>query len=699
MKRAVLWLLLMLPILRTSAQELYIYVNTLDDLEDPNAGKPNDDGRCDTDPTTPGDQCSFRAAIQNANLKVSSRTFIWFYSIAGPGEPVIEVGSTGLGPLPPVTRQNVSLGPSIDGLPAPWRHVVLDGRMAGPNAIGLQLLAPEGFCEIADLVIRGFSSHGIYIHQSNGNWIYGNIIGADSRANGEQGNGGDGIRIENGSYNEIGRGQAGNVIAGNKGWGIYLRGNALPGEQPAAVYNQIGLHQIGQAPGGEIIPNGMGGIINENAAGTTIGQRAGLFRPGIAIMGTRYGIVVTGARSQDVSIQDAVIGRRGMQPGFNYGIVVKDNASALLINDTLSGNGKGVVIAGRGARAFLDANSIFGNKVLGIDNGNDGVTRNDADDIDAGPNSFQNFPVLQAVRSDSGNTTVYGALNSRPNTVYALQFFSNAACSVLGYGEGESFLGSYQVTTGADGNARFAARLLGVDLPRGRMVTATATDPGKNTSEFSACIGINNSIEDGIVQLGLQVNALRDGHDLTPQQAEVLNAMLGAALRFYIEGYLSAAIAALQVFNATVKFFMYSRFFRRLPVSKGMALIQAAQKIISQISTAPTGPELVMDTGKDHKLAAQETDSGEEGEGIMLKSAPNPFHAATTISFRLPEQARVKLSIFDGQGRQIAILQQAILPAGKHTVQWRPSNLPGGIFLLRLEVNNAGKTIKVMHTD
>ena len=58
----------------------------------------------------------------------------------------------------------------------------------------------------------------------------------------------------------------------------------------------------------------------------------------------------------------------------------------------------------------------------------------------------QNFPLLTQAVSGNG-TSVRGTLNSRPNQMFALQFFANPAADPSGYGEGQVYLGQMNVTT------------------------------------------------------------------------------------------------------------------------------------------------------------------------------------------------------------------------------------------------------------
>jgi hypothetical protein len=58
---------------------------------------------------------------------------------------------------------------------------------------------------------------------------------------------------------------------------------------------------------------------------------------------------------------------------------------------------------------------------------------------------------------------------------------------------------------------------------------------------------------------------------------------------------------------------------------------------------------------------------------------PNPFISTTTIQFSLTTPSRVKLEILDIEGRRVATLIDASLPAGHHAVAWTGRDDHGSI--------------------
>src|SRR3970282_375386 len=113
------------------------------------------------------------------------------------------------------------------------------------------------------------------------------------------------------------------------------------------------------------------------------------------------------------------------------------------------------LVAAAGTGNLIRENEIFSNGTgLGIDLSDNGVTLNDPGDGDGGANNGQNFPVLSAAMTNgAGSANFAGSLNSAATTTYRIEFFASTAADGSGFGEGERFLGSTNVTTNAAGNA------------------------------------------------------------------------------------------------------------------------------------------------------------------------------------------------------------------------------------------------------
>ncbi len=85
----------------------------------------------------------------------------------------------------------------------------------------------------------------------------------------------------------------------------------------------------------------------------------------------------------------------------------------------------------------------------------------------------------------------------------------------------------------------------------------------------------------------------------------------------------------------------------------------------------------------------------------LSQNFPNPFNPTTTIKYSLPEQALVKLTVFDIRGQEIASLQNSVKPAGNYEVQWDGLDQSGnqvstGVYLARLQAGGSNRTIKMV---
>jgi len=366
----------------------------------------------------------------------------------------ISAGGTVIGGTAPAAR-NLITSPQtfIDANFAPG--TIIQGNYFGLNAAGNTGLIANGIgisigvlssgCQIggtasgAGNVIGNWAANAVQI-SSDAATVQGNFVGTDATGTVKLNPRGglNGISILAGSGIVIGGSVAGagNVISGASGSGIVTAGGSA--STSTIRGNKIGTDITGTLP----IANALSGICILNASSTGI------------IGGTGVG---DGNRIAFNGTQGVAVGSG--QPGWS-----------ILGNSITSNGGLGISLAG------CDISGVA-------------PTPNDACDADTGSNNLQNFPVITTASSTGGSTNIQGTLNSVANTTYRIEFFSNASCDPSGFGEGQMFLGSTNVTTDGSCNATFNMNLPVTVSPQARL-TATATDPAGNTSEFSACTSL-----------------------------------------------------------------------------------------------------------------------------------------------------------------------------------------------------------------
>jgi flagellar hook assembly protein FlgD len=74
----------------------------------------------------------------------------------------------------------------------------------------------------------------------------------------------------------------------------------------------------------------------------------------------------------------------------------------------------------------------------------------------------------------------------------------------------------------------------------------------------------------------------------------------------------------------------------------------------------------------------------------LEQNVPNPFNPETQISYRVPERAEVRLSVYNVTGQQVAQLVSATLEPGVYRVTWDGRDGVGravasGVYFYRLE--------------
>jgi uncharacterized repeat protein (TIGR01451 family) len=371
---------------------------------------------------------TLRQAILDANTSTSPATID--FGIAPGGPQTIFPTS----PLPPITNPvtiDATSQPGFNGTPI----IVINGSQIFetdpntgkptttplPDVNGLNVNA--GGTTVKGLVINHFTGDGIQITSNGQNVITGNYIGTDITGKIAIGNEVDGVGVLDSSNNSIGGTTAGsgNLISGNGGSGVYIV--TTPGKG-ATGRNLVEGNKIGtDVTGMSGLSNSDDGVLVNTSTNNTIG---GLDQGASNIIAFNSGV--------------------GVMVG-NYSF-----SSVPLLNTTIL------------------SNSIHDNIAGGIE-------------LDFGANNPVSSAQLLSAFPSGQSTEVQGRFSGSPLTPYTIQFFSNAVPDPSGFGQGQTLIGSAQVTTDVNGVGQIDSTLP-VTLPVGQSLSATATGPNNATSTF-----------------------------------------------------------------------------------------------------------------------------------------------------------------------------------------------------------------------
>lgn len=334
------------------------------------------------------------------------------------------------------------------------------GTAAIPNVDGVVISVDSanntvgGTTDGAGNVISGNSSGGVEVNSAGtGNVIQGNYLGTNAAGTAARGNTrGIWILGTNGTVVGGTTAEARNLISGNSNWGVLIQGAASSNN--VVQGNYIGTNALGTAA----IPNGEDGVKLQGADGNTIGGTAGT-TPGGPCTGACN--LISGNERHGVSVEV----------------------------DTATDN-------------IVRGNAIYDNGGIGIDLGVDGVTFNHQGVI-AGPNRYQNYPVISVATTNGTQLRLAGALVAQGGQLFDIDVYANPTCDPSFFGEGQVYLGSFTMGTSDGGEGSFDQTFaVNVAEPTGVSMVATGPD---GSSEFSYCrpVTTNNLTWLDALELGL----------------------------------------------------------------------------------------------------------------------------------------------------------------------------------------------------
>ncbi|MFL6278125.1 MAG: BACON domain-containing protein [Blastocatellia bacterium] len=317
---------------------------------------------------------SLRQAILDANQNAGADSIS--FNIAGSGVQTINLlsalpSSFGVVTIDGTTQSGFSGTPLIE----------LNGSGAGDLSVGLNITA--GSSVVRGLVINRFDGTGISLGGDN-NHVEGCYIGTSANGSSMQGNGEQGVSINNNSNNTVGgtTAAARNVISGSSANGVLVLGSAS-GNLIQGNYigtNAAGTGSFGNAGDGIEMVSGGNSVSNCTIGGTTAG--AGNVISGNNGSGIQFFGVGTGNLIQGNLIGLSATGTQSVGNSL-VGVVVTDATSTTIggsvatARNVISGNGtEGVRINDATANHNFVKGNYIGTKIDGVTpqpNGADGI--------------------------------------------------------------------------------------------------------------------------------------------------------------------------------------------------------------------------------------------------------------------------------------------------------------------------------------
>jgi uncharacterized repeat protein (TIGR01451 family) len=520
-------------------------------------------------------------------------------------------------------------------------------NQANPNGTGISIYSSSNIIGVSNAgvgnVISGNSGNGISIQDNggtaDGNEILGNFIGTDPSGSVAMGNGLCGIQVKGASDSQIGfaAGGSGNVVSGNFGPGIELMSGAA---QTQIQNSTIGVAADAKTP----LANGSDGILLDDAPDTVIGgtelSAANVIGSnhgnGINAEGNSSGLVVQGNFIGTDSSATINLGNGddGILLGCSTNTIggTVAGASNTIDYNGVGAPGSGVELADNANQNQILSNSIYLNSNLGINFGG-GPTQNHAPGT-VGPNNYQNYPTLTLAQSDGTTTTINGALSSIPNTTFLLQFFSSPSKSLSGFGEGKVLIGSLNLPTDAQGNATFSVPLASGTAP-GQYISATATDPAGNTSEFSL-----DAQTQGQIDLRISASATPDpvlaGDQLT-YAINVRNQGTVAAQQVMVTDQLPGSVKLVK--TAVSQGFIGPTMGRTVQAMLGTIAPggSATLTIVVQTTAASVGSitDVANVTPGDELATVTTTVKAASDVGVTITASPSPVAAGSELTYNI----------------------------------------------------------------
>ena len=99
----------------------------------------------------------------------------------------------------------------------------------------------------------------------------------------------------------------------------------------------------------------------------------------------------------------------------------------------------------------------------------------------------------------------------------------------------------------------------------------------------------------------------------------------------------------------------------------------------------------------DTRVAAVEQSLN--ASSLNVQTWPNPIASSGTFSLNLPNEAFVRIALYNTRGEEVALIHEGLLSEGESRIRWSRNQLPGGVYFYRLQGEGFSEGGKLMVRD
>ncbi|MEM1041615.1 MAG: 5'-nucleotidase C-terminal domain-containing protein [Bacteroidota bacterium] len=120
-------------------------------------------------------------------------------------------------------------------------------------------------------------------------------------------------------------------------------------------------------------------------------------------------------------------------------------------------------------------------------------------------------------------------------------------------------------------------------------------------------------------------------------------------------------------------------------VTVNVGRFPAVEAASDQFTFVKEGAALAGGSGDAAEAGAARSSASLPAAFALTGTYPNPTSSRATVGFDVPQAEAVRVAVYDVLGRQVAVLVDETVEAGRHTAALDASALAGGVYIVRLE--------------